>query len=160
MPVNPRSLKNLVNLPRLDSGVTSEVHRVRAPVEVQAWLRAMSAKGRGDLLAQVMAGAPAEARVGNKSRSAVEGASRGSQGLEGIILLKVAAVMLPSRLKNTLRWSPSRYTDLEAVLLGTEHIRLDRSSGKPVWRDDGGKFMRPETVVRLLDAGVLASQAE
>lgn len=160
MPVNPLSLENLVNLPRLDSGVTSEVHRVRASTEVQMWFRTMSAKGRGDLLAQVMAGAPAEAGVGGNARRISEGHSRGSQSLEGVTLLRVAATALPSSLRNTLRWSPGRYADLEAVLLGTEHIRLDRSSGKPVWRADDGEHVRRDTVVRLLDAGVLVKESQ
>ena len=54
MPVNPRSLENLVNLTRLESGVTSEVHRVRASATVQAWFRDMTAEERGVLLARVL----------------------------------------------------------------------------------------------------------
>lgn len=53
MPVNPRSLQNLVNV-KLESGVTSEVHRVRAAGDVQEWFKAMTAEERGELLARVM----------------------------------------------------------------------------------------------------------
>lgn len=162
MAVNPRSLKNLVNLPRLESDVTSEVHRVRASAEVQAWFRAISAEQRGELLTTVMVGAPAEAGVagagvGRQARRSSKGPSRGLQSLEGVTLLKVAAVVLPSRLKNSLRWSPQRYTDLEAVLQSTEQVRLVRDNSKEVWRVDSGDYMRRDTVSRLVGAGVLVA---
>jgi len=110
---------------------------------------------RSELAALKSLPAPTEAEVGKRTRRSLDSPSRGSESLEDVTLLRVAAATLPSSLKNTLRWSPSRYTDLEAVLRGTGHIRLDRSSGKPVWRDDNGKHMRWDTVVRLLGAGVL-----
>ena len=158
MAVNSRSLKNLVNLPRLESGVTSEVHRVRAAAEVQAWFRAMGAKQRGELLSAVMAGnAGALAGVGENARRSSEQPSRGSERLSGVSLLVVAAVVLPSRLKNTLRWSPDRYVDLEAVLRSTERVRLVRDNGKEVWRVDSGDYMRKDTVLRLFGAGVLVA---
>ena len=98
MSVNPRSLVNLVNLPRLASGVTSEVHRVRAAAEVQVWFKAMTAEQRGELLGSVMAGnAPARAGAGEKPRQSAEGFSRRSESLDGIKVLTVAAVTLPSR---------------------------------------------------------------
>ena len=160
MAVNPRSLKNLVNLPRLESGVTSEVHRVRAVAEVQAWFKAMSAEQRGELLADVMArNAGALAGVGENARRSSERPSRGSQELDGVTVLVVAAVVLPSRLKNSLRWAPNRYTELEAVLRSTEQVRLVRDNGKEVWRVDSGEYMRKDTVLRLFGAGMLVAGA-
>ena len=156
MPVNPRSLVNLVNLPRLESGVTSEVHRVRAAAEVQAWFKAMTAEQRGELLASVMVlNVPARTSAGEKPQQSAQVPSRGSDSLGGIRVLTVAAVTLPSRLKNSLRWSPQRYTDLEAVLRSTKTVCLDKSNGKLVWRVDNGDPMRKDTVLRLFDAGVL-----
>ena len=73
-------------------------------------------------------------------------------------MLTVAAVTLPSRLKNSLRWAPQRYTDLEAVLRSTRTVRLDKSNGKLVWRVDSGDPMRKDTVRRLFDAGVLVTE--
>ena len=158
MPISPNSLRNLVTV-SLESGVTSEVHRVRAAAEVQAWFRAMTAEQRGELLASVMAGnAPALAGAGKKFRRSAEGSSRGSRSLDGIKVLTVAAVTLPSRLKNSLRWSPQRYTDLEAVLRSTKNVRLDKSNSKLVWRVDNGDPMRKDTVLRLFDAGLLVNK--
>lgn len=155
MPVSPRSLRNLVTV-SLEPGVTSEVHRVRAVAEVQAWFKAMTAEQRGELLARVMAGsAPAMASTGEKSQQNAQGSLPDSDSLDGIKVLTVAEVTLPSRLKNSLRWSPQRYTDLEAVLRSTKTVRLDKSNGKLVWRVDSGEAMRRDTVLRLFSAGVL-----
>ena len=118
----------------------------------------MSAEQRGKLLSAVMAGnAGALAGVGENARRSSAGVSRGSQSLEGVKMLTVASVTLPSRLKNSLRWAPNRYTDLEAVLRSTKWVCLVRDNGKEVWRIDSGDYMRKDTVRRLAGAGVLVA---
>jgi hypothetical protein len=54
MPYNPVSLRNLKSTPRGNSSTVSEVHRVRATAEVQAWFRSLSADQRGALVAEAM----------------------------------------------------------------------------------------------------------
>lgn len=75
--------------------------------------------------------------------------------LNGVKVLRVAAVALPSHLRNRLRWQPERYVAVEAVLSGTIYVSLDLSSGRSVWRADDGERIRQDTVVRLFGAGVL-----
>lgn len=145
MPVNPASLQNL-RREALPVGMTSEVHRVRAPAAVQDWFKAMSAEERGDLLARVMLSAPAAAKASS------------SPDLDGVTVLKVVSSEIPQRLKNDLRWSPVRYVDLETVLASTSRVTLVRTNGKRSWRTDSGATMRRETVQRLADAGVLKIQ--
>ena len=117
----------------------------------------MTAEQRGGLLADVMAGALAGAGVDGLARRAAQEISHGSESLNGVTVLKVASVTLPSWLKNTLRWAPSRYTDLETVLRSTELVRLVRINGKEVWRIDSGEPMRKDTVNRLVDARMLVA---
>jgi len=52
---------------------------------------------------------------------------------------------------------PAVFARCRATVLGQHHVDLGsgRSSSKPVWRADDGNHMRKDTVVRLLDAGVL-----
>lgn len=119
----------------------------------------MTAEQRGEVLTHVMTGNTlALVGAGEKSRQSAEGSSRGFESLDGIKVLTVVAVTLPSRLKNSLRWAPQRYTDLEAVLRSTRTVRLDKSNGKLVWRVDSGDPMRKDTVRRLFDAGVLVTE--
>lgn len=105
-------------------------------------------------------GAPTEAGGERRVRRSPEGPSRGSENLDGVTVLRVVTVEIPQRLKNTLRWAPSRYTDLEAVLSSTLEVRLERINGKDVWRIDSGDHMRKDTVLRLVGAGVLVAGLE
>lgn len=161
MPYNPHSLKNLEgNYIKLESGVTSEVHRVRAARDVQEWFKAMSAEERGDLLSRVMSGQTAHghqptAQPAPASTPATTPDADPLRDLEAGTVLRVTDTALPSRLKNDMRWNAARYEALEAVLRGTQAVTLHRVNGKPVWRTDSGDTMRRETVGRLLGAGVL-----
>ncbi|GGS44753.1 hypothetical protein [Deinococcus knuensis] len=158
MPYNPHSLKNLEgNYIKLESGVTSEVHRVRAARDVQEWFKAMSAEERGDLLSRVMSGqtAHSDQPPAQPAPTATAPDSDPLRDLEPGTVLRVTDTTLPSRLKNEMRWNAARYEALEAVLRGTQAVTLHRVNGKPVWRTDGGDTMRRETVGRLLGAGVL-----
>ena len=114
----------------------------------------MNAEQRGELLTRVMAGNTSEpSGVRKKSPPGTAGPSRASECLEGITMLTVAAVKLPSRLKNALRWPPRRYADLEEVLRNTDTVRLVKS----VWRTDTRIAIRKDTVAQLVAAGVLVS---
>lgn len=73
MSVHPRSLDNLLPMPRLESGVTSEVHRVRADAEVNEWFSTMTAAQRGEVLARARA---AEGAAGGE---VAEGAPAGPE---------------------------------------------------------------------------------
>lgn len=161
MPYNPSSLKNLEgNYIKLESGVTSEVHRVRAAQDVQEWFKAMTAEQRGDLLSRVMSGQtshdhqPTAQSAPTAPAATVPDADQ-LRDLEVGTSLRVASTTLPSRLKNDLRWNAARYEALEAVLRGTQAVTLHRTNGKQSWRTDSGDTMRRETVGRLLGAGVL-----
>lgn len=157
MPVNPRSLANLLPMPHLESGVTSEVHRVRAATEVQAWFRSLTAEQRGDVLARVMvAEAPAGAALEGITtrRSAIR--ERPVPLLPVTDVLWVVSHHVPQRLKNDLRWSPERYAALEALLASAGTLTLHRTNGKTTWRTSDGQTIRKDTVQRLYGAGVLA----
>lgn len=159
MPVHPRSLENLVTV-RLKSGVTSEVHRVRAAAEVNAWFRALSAEERGDLLARVRAQEDQpEPKTGPGSTGWPEIPSRPAEGHAEPITLWVVAPQLPQRLKNDLRWAPERYGALEALLTAAGRLNLHRTNGKATWRTPQGDTLRKDTVTRLLAAGVLAPES-
>lgn len=141
MSVNPVSLKNL-HREILPTGMTSEVHRVRALTDVQDWFKAMTAEERGDVLARAMLSTPAHATAA-------------APDLSDVTMLEVVGTEIPQRLKNDLRWAPNRYADLETVLAGTRTVTLARTNGKRSWRTDSGTTMRRETVERLVGAGVL-----
>lgn len=92
MPVHPRSLDNLLPMPRLESGVTSEVHRVRADAEVNSWFSAMSAAQRGEVLARARA---AEGAAGGE---VAEGAPAGPEVAQRPAGAPVAVPVLRPRL--------------------------------------------------------------
>lgn len=184
MPVNPKSLTNLVTV-HLESGVTSEVYRVRARVEVQAWFKAMTAEERGAVLARSMiwedrrvpaviatyTGAvierPAAAPAGSQeaesaetgaaapSRSFGEAAPADTLSLHGLSSLRVVSSTIPSPLRNDLRWPPLRYQELETTLSREAVLKLETIRGKTAWRTSTGESIRKDTVSRLLQAGLL-----
>ncbi|MDK2014735.1 MULTISPECIES: hypothetical protein [unclassified Deinococcus] len=155
MPYNPSSLKNLEgNYIKLESGVTSEVHRVRAAQDVQEWFKAMTAEQRGDLLSHVMSGQTLRDHQPTAPAAPAPDADQ-LRDLEVGTSLRVASTTLPSRLKNEMRWNAARYEALEAVLRGTQTVTLHRTNGKLVWRNDSGVTMRRETVERLLKENIL-----
>ena len=163
MPVNPRSLENLVSK-ALESGVTSEVYRVRASIEVQNWFHAMTAERRGEVLTEARAamialGPPIYRSVLKKSRADAGAKDEPDKAdiLDGLTLLRVASTSVPQSLKNVLRWMPHGYTKLDTVLMQTQTVRLVTATGKSVWRIDDGASMRKDTVKRLFDAGILVA---
>jgi SRSO17 transposase len=114
----------------------------------------MTAEQRGELLGRAMASAPARAQAKQPALSAADSLPQPDQ-LAGLVLLQVVQTAVPQALRNKIRWSAERYARLEHVLQNTQTLRLDVTNGKSVWRVDDGRSMRKDTVLRLLNAGVL-----
>lgn len=161
MPFNPRSLDNLVTV-HLESGVTSEVHRVRAPAEVQAWFRALGAERRGELLTGLLdaqgGGDPAAPTVPVQpptvAPAPAEGA--GSAGEFAGVASRPSGERL--RLSGAVR---GRLSDPQARLVehleaGAELIR-DGAAGQWAVYLPGGEVeaVAAQTVKALLRGGVL-----
>jgi hypothetical protein len=172
---------------RLREGELTRVHRVRASPAVQDWFGAMSAEERGAALALLMAwqdrrapaviatytGAvlhqPAEApgRTRVARSAALESAGRlpaseklqpeTTANLDGLSVLRVVSSTLPKALRNDLRWPPQSYQNLEATLSRASVLKLETLRGKTAWRVSTGESIRKDTVSRLLQAGLLAS---
>ncbi|WP_156372924.1 hypothetical protein [Deinococcus sp. Leaf326] len=134
---------------RLEGGEVSRPVRVRAPEWVHERLKTLSAGEVGELLAQAFSGQPV-------APTAAPSASATAPVLEGVTVLRVLAPTVPQALRNKLRWSPDRYAQLEATLAAGDHLRLDVTNGKAIWRTLSGEAVRRDTVERLLGVGVLA----
>lgn len=166
MPVNPRSLQNLVNV-KLESGVTSEVHRVRAAGDVQEWFKAMTAEERGELLARVMtsltthphqAAAPAVAE-GESTTPPVRGTSttRTAPKKEKSTRVKqtdslperveVMTSVIERRIRGQLKWTKERYAQAEELL--SQGKFLVRQEGCADWITEKGNAISWRTVKAL-----------
>lgn len=180
-------LENLRNAgPLLREGELTRVHRVRASTAVHEWFGAMSAQQRGAALAHLMwedrrvpavlatytgaapyqpAEAPTRAEVGQSAIPAFAARPHASEeplpeptaSLKGLSILRVVSSTLPSALRNDLRWPPQSYQKLEATLSRAPVLKLETIRGKAAWRVPTGESIRKDTVIRLLQAGLLAS---
>ena len=136
MPYNPRSRKNLVDMPALGAGEQTAVHRVRARKEVHDWLRGMTAEQRGEVLAALY-----EQQHGARESAVTPDNSRLEPAPElvkvvGKLGLRVLAVMEAG---GSLHWEPQPNGDTAAIL----------------WHTDGKKQrVSPETVAKLEAAGL------
>ncbi|MFT2722377.1 hypothetical protein ACMT4L_20510 [Deinococcus sp. A31D244] len=172
MPVNPRSLQNLVNV-KLESGVTSEVHRVRAAGDVQDWFKAMTAEERGELLARVMtsltthphqAAVPAfaegesttppvrgitTARTAPKKKEPTQSKQADSKPEQ----LRVLTATIERSVRGKLRWDKERYTQVEELL--AEGSVLTRQTDGADWVTEKGGVASWRTVDALLKFSVL-----
>lgn len=172
MPVNPRSLQNLVNV-KLESGVTSEVHRVRAAGDVQDWFKAMTAEERGELLARVMTGltthphqaaAPAVAE-GESTTPPVRGPSttRTAPKKEKSTRVKqtdslperveVVTSVIERKIRGQLKWTKERYAKAEE-LLGQGRF-LFRQEERADWLTEKGNIISWRTVEALMKMEIL-----
>ncbi|GGR40885.1 hypothetical protein [Deinococcus ruber] len=150
---NPENLK-LID--RLGDNEKTAVYRVRAPKAVHDWYEKMNSSERGQLLERVMLSGVTHNFAPQKEKESVSDGKKDNNTIPtGVTRLKVVSQVVPQRLKNKLRWEPSRYIDLEKVLSQTQEIRLDRANGKVVWRTDDGAPIRKDTVKALYSAGVL-----
>lgn len=174
MPVNPRSLQNLVNV-KLESGVTSEVHRVRAAGDVQDWFKAMTAEERGELLARVMtsltthphqAAAPAIAE-GESTTPPVRGSSttRTAPKKEKSTRVKqtdslperveVVTSVIERKIRGKLKWNKKRYEDVESALKDIKYI--ERIPGSADFVTEKGEVVSWRTISALLQRGLIQS---
>lgn len=122
----------------INSGVTSEVHRVRADTAVQEWFSSMNAEQRGRLLADVMAGKRAMLTPSAPPRPSGEIGGR----------LQVVALRVPRH----ARWKSEKYAEAEALL--AEGQTLTAYGTK--WRTEAGNFMAGRMAAALVGLGVLA----
>lgn len=174
MPVNPRSLQNLVNV-KLESGVTSEVHRVRAAGDVQDWFKAMTAEERGELLARVMTGltthphqaaAPAFAE-GESTTPPVRGTSttRTAPKKEKSTRVKqtdslperveVVTSVIERKIRGQLKWTKERYAQAEELL--SQGKFLMKQEGRADWVTEKGNHVSWRTVNSLLKFGLISN---
>lgn len=180
-------LENLRNAGSpLRRGEVTRVHRVRANAAVHEWFGAMSAEERGAALARLMwedrrvpavratytesaphqpAEASSETGVSQRATPAFAARPQASGepllemavSLDGLSVLRVVSSSLPSALRNDLRWPPQSYRKLEATLSRASVLKLETIRGKAAWRVPTGESIRKDTVIRLLQAGLLAS---
>lgn len=167
MPVNPRSLQNLVNV-KLESGVTSEVHRVRAAGDVQDWFKAMTAEERGELLARVMTGltthpyqaaAPAFAE-GESTTPPVRGPSttRTAPKKEKSTRFKqtdslperveVVTSVIERKIRGQLKWTKERYEEVETLLGESQWMKKEDKGFDYI--NDKGSTISWRTVTALV----------
>lgn len=172
MPVNPRSLQNLVNV-KLESGVTSEVHRVRAAGDVQEWFKAMTAEERGELLARVMTSltthphqpaAPAFAE-GESTTPPVRGLSttRTAPKKEKSTRVKqtdslperveVVTSVIRADLRRQLKWNKKRYSEVESFLIAEGEILKNSDDGK--YSNRKGEKVSYRTMASFLEKGLV-----
>lgn len=172
MPVNPRSLQNLVNV-KLESGVTSEVHRVRAAGDVQDWFKAMTAEERGELLARVMTGltthphqaaAPAFAeresttppvRGTSTTRTAPkkEKSTRFKQTDSLPERVEVVTALIRADLRRQLKWNKKRYSEVESFLIAEGEILKNSDDGK--YSNRKGEKVSYRTMASFLEKGLV-----